>query len=1159
MHLKGIVGLAAGLPALQDVVRELAAGQGEASAALPDAVKPLVLAALWRGAKRPLMVVTPRPEAARQLHEQIVAYAGEDPAILLFPEPDSLPYERLASDPSTVHQRLAALAALAGVARTEGASPPLVVASAYAVAAKVMPPQRFRSATHTIERGGRVDLMRLVRRWGALGYRMETAVVAPGLMSRRGGIVDVYAPTMDLPSRIELFGDVVDSIRRFDPATQRSAGLVQSMTVTPASEAIPPSALPPSEKAQPPELDLSRLSPEWRERFQDELDSLARGESFEEIEFYRGLLHQGSALEYLSPEGILALDEPPRIIEALEEIDEQVAELRARLIGEGRLPPDMPASHLTAKDLEAAAAAVPRRLSLASFGDVDGRFPFGGVPSYGGRTKVLMDEIKEMMGQGRRIVLVTHQAPRLAELLQDADIFATPVADLVDMPPKGAVALVHGSLSEGWSLPAEETVVLTDTEIFGIAKQRRRLRHRPVRSATRGSFLAELSVGDYLVHIDHGIGRFAESIVRRSGDREREFLVLEYAAGDRLLVPTDQIDRVGPYVGSGERTPTLTRLGTQEWNRMKARVKASTAEVARGLLALYASREVVAGHSFGPDSPWQAELEASFPYVETPDQLRAIAEVKADMEGSKPMDRIITGDVGYGKTEVALRAAFKSVMEGRQVAILVPTTVLAQQHLNTFTERLAPFPVRVEMLSRFRSHRQQAEVVAAMASGAVDICIGTHRLLQKDVSFKDLGLVIIDEEQRFGVAHKERLKQLRREVDVLSMSATPIPRTLYMSLAGVRDMSVMETPPEDRLPIKTFVSQYDETTVREAIVRELERGGQVFLVHNRVYSIGAVAQRIGQLVPEARVAVAHGQMPEDRLESVMLEFSDGQTDVLVTTTIIESGLDMPNVNTLIVTDADRMGLSQLYQLRGRVGRGATRAYAYFMYRPDKRLTDTAEKRLKMILSASELGAGFRIAMKDLEIRGAGNLLGTEQHGHIAAIGFDLYVRLLADAVAELKAGGDGVAPVPALVVKTPAPSIDLPMPAHIPEAYVADLSTRLDLYQRMGALTEPTQIDDLADELKDRFGPWPEPVEDLLFMVKVKLLAARAGVLSVSHETGEIVLAGDEKTWVRLLGVQRPYGDGIRIGHTRVRLDIKRLGNAWRGVLEKMLSAVGEG
>ena len=1147
MSLPGLFSLLERLDGYGDLKSRLLEADGAAGATLPDAAKPLLLAALWREAGRPLLVVTARPEAARRLHDQLSVYLGADPSIQLLPEPDYLPYERLASDRSTVQQRLEVLAGLAGAVERP---PPVVVASAYAVAAKSIHPRRFLEATLTISRGDRVDPMELLRRWESLGYQIEDAVEVPGAMSRRGGILDIYPPISDQPARIELLGDTVESIRLFDPVTQRSAKQVRSVTVTPASE-----MLAAGRDDLLDTLDLSGCGPEAQQRLRDELERLAGGERFEEMELYAPLVNEGSALDYLPPEALLVLDEPHGIRHALEEIASQADEVKAELVERRELPKHFPSPFLVAGEMEARTGMLPHLLRLEAFGGGEDVFPFSAAPAYAGRTRVLLNEVQRMLAEGQRVVLVSQQAPRLSELLGETTIPFQQHTELDSLPPSGSLSLLHASLAEGWTLPAEKTVLLTDAEIFGIVKQRR-YSARP-RRVRRQPFLSELSVGDYVVHVDHGVGRFVETMVRRTEDREREYLLLEYAAGDRLMVPTDQIDRVGPYVGASDRPPTLTRLGTQEWGRLKRRVRASTAQVARDLLGIYAAREVVVGQALAPDTPWQQELEASFPYVETPDQLRTIAEVKEDLERPKPMDRLVAGDVGYGKTEVALRAAFKVVMDGMQVAVLVPTTVLAQQHYNTFSERLAPFPVNVEMLSRFRSDREQGEVVRGLAEGKVDICIGTHRLVQKDVGFKNLGLVIVDEEQRFGVVYKERLKEMRHEVEVLSLSATPIPRTLYMALAGVRDMSVMETPPEERLPIKTYVAHFDEKIVREAVLREMERGGQVFFVHNRVHNIGYVAERLARLVPEAEVVVAHGQMPEEGLESAMLRFAQGEADILVSTTIIESGLDIPNVNTLIVNDADRMGLAQLYQLRGRVGRGANRAYAYFFYNPDGRLTETAEKRLKTILSATELGAGFRIAMKDLEIRGAGNLLGVEQHGHIAAVGLDLYVRLLGEAVEELKASldGGGLPTEP----KRPEPTIDLPMPAHLPEEYVADLGTRLALYQRMARIREPTEIDDLAEELKDRFGPWPEPVENLLFMLKVKLLAMKAGVLSISHQTGELVLAGDQKTWVGLLGVQRPYGDGVRIGHTRVRLDIKRLGNRWRTVLQSMLGRVVEG
>jgi transcription-repair coupling factor (superfamily II helicase) len=579
-------------------------------------------------------------------------------------------------------------------------------------------------------------------------------------------------------------------------------------------------------------------------------------------------------------------------------------------------------------------------------------------------------------------------------------------------------------------------------------------------------------------------------------------------------------------------------------------VRRAVQDLAKELLELYAAREALPGHAFSPDTPWQHELEASFPYVETPDQLAAMREVKLDMERPRPMDRLVCGDVGYGKTEVAVRAAFKAVADGAQVAVLVPTTVLAQQHFQTFSRRLAAFPVRVEMLSRFRSEREQREIVQGLADGSIDIVIGTHRLLQKDVRFKNLGLVIVDEEQRFGVAHKERLKQMRREVDVLTLTATPIPRTLHMALSGIRDMSTIETPPEDRLPIKTYVTQFDERVVREAIIREIERGGQVYFVHNRVHNIEQVARKVRELVPEAEVLVAHGQMPEEQLERTMLRFVAGDADVLVCTTIIESGLDIPNVNTIIINQADRLGLSQLYQLRGRVGRGAVRAYAYLLYDRGRALSEAAQKRLQAIFEATELGAGFQIAMRDLEIRGAGNLLGAEQSGHIAAVGFDLYVRMLGEAVRRLQAVQRGEQPEPGDAQRPPV-ILDLPVSAFIPESYVPDLNVRLSVYQRMGEARTPEEVRALEEELKDRFGPPPRPVCELLFALTVRALARQARATAIQTEDGALVLRMEEGVDLRAAGLAP--APGLAVGHRMARLDLRVLGERWREALVQAL------
>jgi len=770
---------------------------------------------------------------------------------------------------------------------------------------------------------------------------------------------------------------------------------------------------------------------------------------------------------------------------------------------------------------------------------------------------------RSTLRRGQQVVIVSTQAKRLVELLEEHDVYAR-FADAMAAPQlgRGALTLINGALPHGWSVGGDGAglTLLTDAEVFGFTKQRRA---PPRRGASREAFVAELTPGEYVVHIEHGIAKFA-GLVRRDVDgREREYLELQYADGDRLFVPTEQVDRVSRYIGPGEHRPSLTRLGSQEWPRAKARVRRAVQELASELLKLYAAREVSAGHAFPPDTAWQAELEASFPYVETHDQVAVIRDVKQDMERARPMDRLVCGDVGYGKTEIAIRAAFKAVMDGTQVAVLVPTTVLAQQHYNTFRQRLAGFPVRVEMLSRFRSDKDQRRIVADAAAGGVDIVIGTHRLLQRDVTFKDLGLVVIDEEQRFGVAHKERLKQMRAEVDVLTLTATPIPRTLNMALSGIRDMSTIETPPEERLPIKTYVTEFDDHLVREAIVREMERGGQVYLVHNRVHNIELVARKIRDLVPEAEVLIGHGQMHEDMLEKVMLDFTGGKADVLVCTTIIESGLDIPNVNTIIINNADKFGLAQLYQLRGRVGRGAARAYAYLLYEKHVALSEVAQKRLQTIFEATELGAGFQIALRDLEIRGAGNLLGAEQSGQIGAVGFDLYVRLLADAVEGLKALARGEPPPPS---KIEAPiTIDVPLAAYIPESYVGDLNLRLSLYQRMAAAGSPGASADLDRELHDRFGAPPASVRNLLFIVDVRVRAKRAGVISVAREEtgGRPILAlrtADHDDIRGRIGMRERRAleqtGAVSVGRTQVRLDLEALGNDWRDTLIAALEAL---
>jgi transcription-repair coupling factor (superfamily II helicase) len=1133
VNLSPLVALLREIPAYRQLLQELRTAGGEprqVGAVVLDAARSYLIAALYEELNLPIMVVTAQPETARKLHEQLRAWCPPSAALHRLPELDFLPYERSQlSAPS--YQTMERLRTLATLVLYEGRDrPPLVVASALGVMSKTVLRRDFLRACHVLKPGTAADPLELLRRWQGLGYETQDVVEMPGQMSRRGGIVDVFPPSNESPIRIEFFGNQIESLRCFDPDSQLSTSPVSSVTITPATEFMSGAG---------------------------------------------GFQASGSALDYLADEALLVLDDPQGIELAVGRLNQEAQELRAARIEKGELPEDAPLPYLTWQELESQVRK-RRRLALITWGSAgvsSQPLPFASAEGYGSQLERFLKEARRMVEQRQRVVVVSHQANRLAELLQKEDVHTSPTIQIEQVPPPGSITVVQGSLDGGWRLD-DRLVLITDVELFGFVKQPRPSRRRPI---PRQWFLPQLAPGDYVVHVDHGIAIF-RGLTRMSSDgTEREYLVLEYAGGDRLYVPTERIDRVSRYIGAGDQAPRLSRLRTPEWQRTKRRVKESVAEIARELLELYALREVTPGFAFSKDSLWQQELEASFPYMETPDQLEAIMTVKEDMEKAKPMDRLICGDVGYGKTEIALRAAFKAVMDNKQVAILVPTTVLAQQHFLTFTERLQTFPVRVEMLSRFCPPEKEREILGGLASGTVDICIGTHRLLQKDVAFKDLGLVIIDEEQQFGVVQKEKLKQIRKEVDTLALSATPIPRTLHMSLTGIRDMSIVGTPPEERLSVKTYVGTYDPALVRQVILRELERNGQVFFVHNRVQSIAIAAARLQELVPEARITIAHGQMPEEELEKVMTDFVSGKYDVLVTTTIIQLGLDMPNVNTLIVDQADKFGLAQLYQLRGRVGRGINQAYAYFFFDEGKRLTPQAYKRLQTILEATELGSGFAIAVKDLEIRGAGNLLGVKQSGHIAALGFDLYCRLLAEAVEELKAQQAGEAREKLVVgEKKEPPSISLPLDAHIPEEYISNLNARLSLYHRLARVEHIEEVEEVARELQDRFGPLPEPVENLLYMVKIKVLAVRADVSAVSTQGRQIVIKpqrGTSPAEGRPIATEPPKvtshlkvrGVGgvmsasphpaIKIGATQIRLDMRLLGDGWKALLEEILNS----
>jgi len=1124
LNLAELSALLAENPAFRELEGRLL--EGHAGAVVSEAAKPFVIAAVSARLDLPMLVISPTVQRAKKLYEQLLIWCPREREVQLFPEAEVLPYERLSLDRDVCHQRLRILKLLAlGAGR-----PPLIVASARAVARRTIPRERFLDCCHVLRRGDRVEMLRLQERWQSLGYVSRSTVEVPGEMGRRGGILDIFPPDAQYPFRLEFWGDEVEDIRIFDPGTQRSLGPASEAGVIPAREMLPDPAAIAEFLARGP-------APEF---MVEELGRLAGGETFPGDDFYAPIFNRGSLLDYLPGRCLLVLDEPAEVLLELEEFERRALEVRERRRECGELPPHFPSPLLSPEEARARWEALPL-LEIRRWGE-GVALPFRPPSLDRGRWQPLVEALREKLKEGRRVILTSYQSQRLAGLLREEGLPFD--SDTGGLPAPGVIKLYHGTVAEGWELEQPPALLLGDGELFGLVKERRQTKVRPVR---REAFLSDINPGDYVVHVEHGIGRYLGMARMSLEGEEKEYLVLEYAEGARLYVPVELAERVTRYIGVGQ-APPLSRLRSGEWQRTKERVKRAVDDLARELLEIYAAREVIPGFAFPPDGEWQWQLEASFPYVETPDQLRTVAEVKRDMEKAAPMDRLICGDVGYGKTEVALRAAFKAVMGGKQVAVLVPTTVLAQQHYNTFARRLAPFPVRTAMLSRFLSEQEQREVIKGLAAGTIDICIGTHRLLQRDVRFKDLGLVIVDEEQRFGVRHKEWLKRLRREVDVLTLSATPIPRTLYMSLIGIKDMSVMETPPEERLPVKVYVGEYSDSLVREAVLRELERGGQVFFVHNRVETIYSWAARLADLVPEARIAVAHGRMDEAELELVMTEFVDGEKDILVCTTIIESGLDLPNVNTLIVTDAERLGLTQLYQLRGRVGRGSETAYAYFLYPSGKKLTPQAIRRLETIHQAGELGAGFHIAMRDLEIRGAGNLLGREQSGHIGAVGFELYCRLLARAVEELKAKREG-RPLPP---SYPPPPCSLPLSAYIPEEYVPDPQVRLELYHRLSAAAGLEELEDLARELKDRFGPLPPPVEALLYTIRIRLLGALAGVESIDREDGYLV--------VRLRGRKKlePYIPGLMVGSRLVKLDLRALSD-WARVLEEVLTRMATG
>ena len=1110
------------------------------------------------------MVITPRPDDSRRLHDQLLTYLGEDQPIYHLPEPEVLPFERLAVDANTSNQRLTALAALAAAGNFGGPpveTQPLVVCSVGSALLYTLPPELMAGVfpasgeLSVWKKGDRIRISDVLGHWLDMGYRNAPVVEAPGSFSHRGGILDIYPIGAEWPTRIELWDDEIDTIRNFDPASQRSIGPIEEVRLVPAKEQLPGLAHQEAVKNRIDRLDYAKCGNDVRDRMADELSQLTSVPNPETLSFYNGLVNQAHLMEYIGANGRVVLDRYGRVEAEAQELEERFERMREAREERGELPVNFPSPHMEWETFSNRLSGV-RQVQLQTWVSDDEDKIFQPSKPYYGNLEQLTADIQRHREANCAVVAITQHQRRIAEILEQEGVGVTQTESLDSPPAPGQVCLLPGSLRDGWTIDlpvvnrdASTLVLLTDSELFGTVKEQRYHRRRKAEHGPE-VVLADLVPGAHVVHIDHGVARFAGTTHIGDDEEGKEYLILEYAENDKLYVPTDHLDRVSAFVGAQDQPPSLTRLSTAEWARVKSRVKGATREMAQELLRVNAARALAEGHEHGGDTVWQQELEDSFPFVETPDQARAIVEVKVDMETSRPMDRLICGDVGYGKTEIALRAAFKSVNDGMQVGILVPTTVLAQQHYATFSERLSPFPVKVEVLSRFRTPKEQQEVIEGLRDGSVDIVIGTHRLLQKDVQFKNLGLAVVDEEQRFGVSHKERLKQLRQQVDVLTLSATPIPRTLNMALAGIRDLSTMDSAPEARLPVKTFVSEYSEDVIKEAILREMERGGQVFYLHNRVRTIHQAAAEINKMVPQARIMVGHGQMAESELEDAMLSFANGEADILVCTTIIESGLDMPNVNTLILERADRFGLAQLYQLRGRVGRSEHRAYAYLLAPRGRRITEGAEHRLQAILEASELGAGFRIAMRDLEIRGAGNILGASQSGHIQEVGLDLYTQLLNEAVQELEGEGGATDDIE---IPNELPRIELPMNARIPEDYVDHLPTRLAVYQRLAKMTDADYIPEIRDELRDRFGPLPEEVENLLTLASLRALAADVGVESIVQGRDAIVLSLRTPVGGAKVPLQRALGPSVQVGNTQMQMPLRRLGDEWLSRLTRVL------
>lgn len=1082
-------------------------------AGLSGSARTVLAATLYQQMKRPVLLVTHNLLQAQKLYDDIVNLLSEE-EVFLYPANELIAAEMSVASPELKAQRIEAL-------NHWGSKKNGVVIVPIAGLRKILPPKELWGKYQIkLKKGEDIDINALLNQLIKMGYNRAEMVSTPGEFSVRGGIVDIYPLTEAAPLRIELFDTEIDSIRSFSLEDQRSKEKKNEILIGPATEA-------PLE-----EEDFQRLIAKLEEglskslkRLKDdkaklqlsqnigyEIEKLRNGIKPDQVFKYLSLAYESpnSLLDYLPSTGLVLVDEISRVQEMNDSLEKEEAEWYTSLLSEGQIIHDINISHDLPDLLQRKAFPVLyMSLFLRHVANTNPQniinFSCRPMQNFHGQMHLLKAEV-ERWKKGSYTVLFLgsdqERVKKLERVLADYEIEAIFLKE-DGQPIPGKVQIMKGSLQTGFELSIEKMAVITEDELFNKKAKKPSPRRQKLSNAERIKSYSELKIGDYVVHVNHGIGKYLGIETLVINGIHKDYLHIRYQGTDKLYVPVEQIDLVQKYVGSEGKEPKIYKLGGSDWKKVKTKVQSSVQDIADDLIKLYAEREAAVGYAYSPDGDMQREFETSFRYQETEDQLRSIHEIKKDMERARPMDRLLCGDVGYGKTEVAIRAAFKAIADGKQVAFLVPTTILAQQHFETMRERFQDFPINIGLLSRFRSKKQQAETTKGLKTGTVDIVVGTHRLLSKDVIYHDLGLLIIDEEQRFGVTHKEKIKQLKTNVDVLTLTATPIPRTLHMSMLGVRDLSVIETPPENRFPVQTYVMEYNGGLVRESIERELARDGQVYFLYNRVEDIERKAEEISMLVPDARVTYAHGQMTENELESVMLGFLSGEFDVLVSTTIIETGVDIPNVNTLIVYDADRMGLSQLYQLRGRVGRSNRVAYAYFTYRKDKVLTEVAEKRLQAIKEFTELGSGFKIAMRDLSIRGAGNLLGAQQHGFIDSVGFDLYSQMLKEAIEERK--GD------LRTVEKPQIEIDLEIDAYIPDSYIKDGHQKIEMYKRFRGIQTLEDMEELQEEMLDRFGEFPDEVSYLFQIAEMKVFSVMYGVESIKQVKQEVIILLSEK------------------------------------------------